>query len=432
MSSDLTGPRYTSTKYSGSYEGFLEKDAIKKNLETASGIPIEVIVVGREIGANTGRKHTHFTLKFEKKPGRSFKSFDFGDLVAKVKSIRTDRQYDFDIGYTVKDGLQSSDWEGIDREDLEKLRDEYLSTREDGTRSSTIESLVDDQPLRIEEKVIPLNTRFGTAPYGRPFSKNKTMIPISKLNVHVYGPYIWGYNTIKEVEDSVYPLLVGEVDALTKLWNMRPWKQTFSINKLKNVRLFQAWIYALITGNEEMKSLYRNKLTWIADYKGQNGKSWFVDLLDQEIKDMIIIRPGEHKDVAEVVQNHCRSRGIDTVVVDLTRKFKVTNEMFDLLEELCKGKIMIEKWSGKYFKFSDKNPVVLVLWNSHPPDVTVFSPERWFIKIIDQDTKGFFKEMDSTDIFKYLEEDDERQYNTLGMMNFFSKVRSDYRLKFKF
>ena len=116
----------------------------------------------------------------------------------------------------------------------------------------------------------------------------------------------------------------------------------------------------------------KRSVIFVIDYKGNSGKSWFVDYYYSTHDNTLIVLPGKKPDMVHWVAT-C---GFDprVVFIDAPRSKQGDFIQYDFLEDLKNGRLFSGKYQSQMICF--KTPHVVVMMNE-TPDMTKLSSDRY-------------------------------------------------------
>lgn len=111
-------------------------------------------------------------------------------------------------------------------------------------------------------------------------------------------------------------------------------------------------------------------ITFVVDFKGNSGKSWFCCYLEKEKENVQVILPGKASDMAYEYNPLTK-----ILLIDLPRG-KVEHFQWSFLEHVKNGRVNSPKYESCTLRFPP--PHVIVFMNEQPP-MDVFSEDRYNI-----------------------------------------------------
>lgn len=111
-------------------------------------------------------------------------------------------------------------------------------------------------------------------------------------------------------------------------------------------------------------------VTFVVDYEGNKGKSWFAQYYCRHHDDCLLMRPTKHADMAYALPNKLR-----VLFLDCTRK-QVEYLPYTFLEECKDGYVFSSKYESRMKSYGNMHIVVLL---NQDPDMTALSADRYKI-----------------------------------------------------
>lgn len=119
------------------------------------------------------------------------------------------------------------------------------------------------------------------------------------------------------------------------------------------------------------------KITFLVDYVGNTGKSWFAHYYDQLHENVQVMLPGKKADMAYALDTRIR-----VLFVDCPRSKQGEFIQYDFLEDCKNGYIFSTKYESRVKSLGKLHVVVSM---NEEPDMTKLSPDRYDIRYITND-----------------------------------------------
>lgn len=124
----------------------------------------------------------------------------------------------------------------------------------------------------------------------------------------------------------------------------------------------------------------RRKIIFLVDPVGNSGKSYFADYYCAKYKDAQIIHPSQKKDMIYVFGTFPEPPRV--LFYDCPRS-KQEHILYDFLEELKNGRLLVSKYESRMHRFDP--PHVIVMMNEEP-DYNALSSDRYDVKYVVRDS----------------------------------------------
>lgn len=116
------------------------------------------------------------------------------------------------------------------------------------------------------------------------------------------------------------------------------------------------------------------KITFVVDFDGNSGKTWFSRFYSRLHPETLLIQPGKKADITYILSQTFPRPSV--VFFDCPRSKNAEFIHYDLLEEIKNGRIQSGKYQSLIFEFTV--PHVVVFMNEEP-DMTKLSIDRYDI-----------------------------------------------------
>lgn len=117
-------------------------------------------------------------------------------------------------------------------------------------------------------------------------------------------------------------------------------------------------------------------ITFVVDYTGNAGKTWFAHQYKQKYPYSAILTPGKKSDMAYVLSQIPGIRTSRVIFLDAPRSKQGDIIQYDFLEDVKNGYVFVPKYESCYLELSKLHLVVML---NEDPDMTKLSEDRYIL-----------------------------------------------------